>query len=647
MCGLAGYLSRKGVPPDYTLLEALFAPIRARGPDDEGLCFISRPAAQVRELHTPRSVARFRAVLPSYRDERAAVPHDLAILHTRYAVMDASDAAHQPWLDSAGDVVLAFQGEIFNYVELRRELESSGVRFRTASDTEVLAAAYRSWGYETWPRLNGFWAAAVFDVARRRFVLCRDRLGVAPLCLAQGSDRLYFGSSALGLAAALGSPPARGRVRGFIETGLKDFDEHTLFEGVRSLRPGTFLTFSADAASLSDATEERYWDAPTRRLTTRDLGLGEAATMLRETLASAVGYRLRGDLPVGFQLSGGLDSTAVTALASELTGAPLPTYTVSVPEQDEAPAARVIGARFGLNGTFLTDLWKGLPEDAVHFARLMEEPLQAPSAYAHHAMCWRMKQDGFGVTLSGSGGDEVLAGYEWDFWPEARKLLVAQGLHRDALWQEMVFRYGSWRRVRGRLGGWAERAGRWSRHLGRAGSVALERPVGAPANGDAPLDGIALAPAVLLRYESLDYDARRRHHLSVAHLPYYLASNDRATLGIPLEHRQPFLDHRMVELGLSMPPSYLFHKGWTKYVLRKAMEPLVPSQILWQRDKLGFPFPVRRVMREGRAVFAAAARRTAQEGFADQRPRYEELLERDPLRLWRACSVGLWLMARD
>jgi asparagine synthase (glutamine-hydrolysing) len=210
-----------------------------------------------------------------------------------------------------------------------------------------------------------------------------------------------------------------------------------------------------------------------------------------------------------------------------------------------------------------------------------------------------------------------------------------------------MFRYGSWRRVGGRINGWAERAGRWSRRFGRAGFLFRGSSAGTPANVEAARDGVDMARALLLRYQGLDYDARRRHHLSVAHLPYYLASNDRATLGIPLEHRQPFLDHRVVELGLSLPPAYLFHKGWTKYVLRKAMEPLLPAEILWQREKLGFPFPVRRVLREGRAVFAAAAERTAHEGLVDERPAYDDLLERDPRWLWRACSVGLWLMARD
>jgi asparagine synthase (glutamine-hydrolysing) len=306
-----------------------------------------------------------------------------------------------------------------------------------------------------------------------------------------------------------------------------------------------------------------------------------------------------------------------------------------------------MGARFGLDVTILHELWKGLPEKAVDFARLMEEPLQAPSAYAHHAMCMRMKQDGFGVTLSGSGGDEVLAGYELDFWPPARRLLLAEGFHRQALWQELLFRYGSWRRVSDRVRHWRARAGRWSaRQFGSARTLVSGVATDAVANG-ASLDGAESARALLRGYHTLDYDGRRRYHLCVAHLPYYLASNDRATLGIPLEHRQPFLDHRVVELGLSLPPSYLFHNGWTKYVLRKAMEPLLPPEILWKREKLGFPFPVRRVLREGRSLFAAAAERVAQEGFMDEQPAYEELLGRDPLGLWRTSSVGLWLMARE
>jgi asparagine synthase (glutamine-hydrolysing) len=552
----------------------LFAPIRHRGPDDEGLCLIARGAADVRALHTERSVPRYRERLPSFRDPDAWTSHDLALLHTRYAVMDLSADAHQPFVSAEGDLVVAFQGEVFNYIELRDELEALGFRFRTASDTEVLANAYRAWEDDAWPRLNGFWSAAVFHGPSRRFVLCRDRLGVAPLHLIETPDALFFGSSALGLATLTreGARWNTPRVRDFIETGLRDFDEQTLFERVVSLRPGTFLSFEVGAASLDEAVEVRWWEVPSARLSPADLSLSEAATQLRDALASAVQYRLRAGRSVAFQLSGGLDSTSVVALAAALRPDRLPTYTVSIPEQDEEPLARTMESRFSLDRTVLRGLERGLAEELPRFARLMEEPVQAPSAYAHHVMCRRMKADGFGVTLSGSGGDEALAGYEWDFWPPARTLLWNEGMRLDALVHQMVIRYGDRRRAARSVGEWVRWAGRLPARLlrlaaanGDGRSTRLTRLATPPADA-------STAEALLRRYATLDYDARRRFHLRNAHLPYYLASNDRATLGIPLEHRQPFLDHRVVELGLRMPPGYLFRHGWSKYVLRTAME---------------------------------------------------------------------------
>src|SRR5688572_23443684 len=146
MCGLAGYLTRAPIAPNPALLEALFDTIRPRGPDDEGLCLISRGRPQVVALHTERSVPHFQAQLPNHRDRQAWIPHDLAVLHTRYSVMDLSDAGHQPFASSDGGVWVAFQGEIFNYLELRQELEASGIGFRTSTDTEVLANAYQAWG---------------------------------------------------------------------------------------------------------------------------------------------------------------------------------------------------------------------------------------------------------------------------------------------------------------------------------------------------------------------------------------------------------------------------------------------------------------------------------------------------------------------
>jgi asparagine synthase (glutamine-hydrolysing) len=639
MCGVAGYLTAAPRPAEPGRLEAMLEPIRRRGPDDEGLCLVSRRERVVRHLHTDRSVAAWRGATPHLGEARGEL-HDLALLHARYAVIDLTDEAHQPFSLAGGDIVVAFQGEIFNYVELRHELEARGGRFHTASDTEVLARAYHTWGDEAWERLNGLWAAALYDVRAGRLVLCRDRLGIAPLHLAESAEGVFFGSSALGVArACFGSArPAIDQVSDFLETGLRNVDERTLLDGVRSLPPGTFLSLPLAAGALADASLVRYWDLPGHRLGVDDLSIDEASARLRDLLSSAVEYRLRADLDIAFQLSGGLDSTTIVALAAALRDEPLSTYTVSVPEEDEEPLARTMEKRFRLSRRTLDSGEAAFGRVAAGFARLMEEPLQAPGAYGHHHMCRVMAGDGFGVTLSGSGGDEVLAGYEWDFWPAARRLLWREGRALQAEVYHAVLRFGSPARALGTLGDWARRAGSFAdRRPPVDGSDDLSRP-----------DDPSHAGELQRTYPTLPFDARCRFHLRVADLPYYLASNDRATLGIPLEHRQPFLDHRVVELGLRMPVAYLFRRGWTKYVLRRAMEPLLPPEILWRRKKTGFPFPAARLLERSRAELEPAVRRTDEGGFSPEPATdYEGLLRSDPLRLWRKCSVGLWLDVLD
>lgn len=641
MCGVAGYAGSGLLPPDADRLERMLAPIRGRGPDGEGVCLIAGAEGRVRSYRTDRSPVAC-AALPHLRDSTAAFTHDVALAHTRYAIMDRSDDSHQPWVAPGDDVVVAFQGEIYNYLELRDELAARGHDFRTASDTEVLCLAYREWGDDAWPRLNGFWAAAVYDARNRRLVLCRDRLGIAPLYLSRTEDALLFGSSPLALAAQRpgGARPRWPRVRDFVETGLRDFDERTLLDGVEALAPGTLRRIDFRGAEPLPAPAERYWALPAERLTERDLSLDEAARRVRDTLAGAVELRLRADRPVAFQLSGGLDSTSVIAAASLVRPGPLPTFTVSVPEEDEEPYAATMARRFRLERTVLADLERGMLDDPPSLARLLAEPVQAPSALAHHLMCRRMKEAGFGVTLSGSGGDEALAGYEWDFWPAAKRVLRADGHRLQAMAYQLALEAGSPGRAvasaRRRLG----RLVRGGRAV-RAGADGPE-PAAHGATHDAP--GAGAARACLARFETLGYDARRAHHLRVAHLPYYLASNDRATLGIPLEHRQPFLDHRLVELGLRLPPSYLFRRGWTKYVLRRAMAGVLPREIVWRRDKVGFPFPLGRLVARDRPVLEAAYARWAREPHADAADvSFEALLASDPRRLWRSCSVGLWL----
>lgn len=639
MCGLVGYVLERERPADPDRLREMLRLVRHRGPDGEGVLLTSRAGAADVHLHTDRSPAPVRA-RTRHLASAGGTAHDIAIAHTRYAVVDRSPDAHQPWCTPDGHVSVAFQGEVFNHPELRRALESRGVAFRTGSDTEVLAQAFAHWGHECWGRFNGFWAAAVVDAGRRELVLSRDRLGIAPLYVAQEPGRLWFSSSSFALASLVSRPRAldRARTAGFVETGLRDFDERTLFEGVHAFPPGAVLRLAAGRTGLGPPGPQRFWELPDARETC-DASLEESAARLRDLLESAVRMRLRGDRPVGFQLSGGLDSAAVVALASGLGSEEVPTYTVSVPEDDEEPLAATMDRLHPLARTVVRGREERLVDELATFTRLMDEPVQAPGAWANHDLCRRMGDDGFGVVLTGSGGDEVLAGYEWDFWPAARREMRRRGRPLDVLRYDVALRYGTPDRARSSIGDWA----RWVRGLPRrlAGPLAAGRDETGGEEGcvDMACDARRLASI----YPTLGWAERRRHHFRRTHLPYYLASNDHATLGIPVEHRQPFLDHRVVEFGLSLPPEHLFHRGWTKYVLRMAMRDLIPDEILWRRKKTGFPFPLRRFLLNHVAELAPLAGRWERWLEAEEATSFQAAAKSDPGRAWRAAAVGAWM----
>ncbi len=632
MCGIAGYVLRAPVAHGQ-LAERLLGPIRLRGPDDEGACIIADDRAVAHR--TPRSIAAVgdRPLLAG-----TLLPHTRALLHTRYAIIDLSPGGHQPFASGDGVLQLVFNGEVFNYVELREELERQGARFRTATDTEVILKGYRAWGDGVWNRLNGFWAVALYDGRTGALVLSRDRLGVSPLYYRETPQGFFF-ASAIRSLTELGGEPARidvDRVRGFIDTSIKDFDDATTFGEIRSVPPATSVTLARDVYRVSDAVVASYWSLPAGRLGTADLSFEEAVRRLRDALFSAVELRLRADVPVAFELSGGMDSSSIVAIAALLRGRDVRTYTIRVPEADEEPYARAMTTRYPIDYHVLDRPEAGFFDDVRSFTRLMEEPYHSPNIYTHFQMRSAMKREGVAVVLAGAGGDEVLAGYESDFWPTARRDLKRDGCRVQALRYELLRRTASASRMRGAAQDayWAVR-----RQLFRT----AKRMGGRNLLPAAERRNMSSAEAMQKAYGALGFHEQSLYHVRRALLPYYMRSNDHFTMAIPLEHRFPLLDYRVVEIGLQMPAAYLFRDGWTKYALRRAMEPYLPSEIVWRRDKMGFPFPYQRFLRENRSRLQPTLGALGRVGLGGAADRYDGLISANPTRLWRMCSTALWL----
>jgi len=570
--------------------------------------------------------------------------HDLALIHTRYSIIDLTSGGHQPFVSSDGSVVLIFNGEIYNFHELRGELSNLGATFRTSSDTEVLVQGYQIWRHQIWSKLNGFWAVALYDFNTRSFSLSRDRFGVAPLYYRETTDGLYFASSIQSLVDIEPGTVTvdEDKVIGFVQTSLKDFDNCTFYHQVKSIPPGSVVTLNQETCRVEDSKRLQYWYFPSSRLTPNDLSFSDAVIRYRDTFFDAVKIRLRADVKVAFELSGGLDSSSIVAAAASLGRTDITTFTIQVPEANEEPYARSILEKYpGIDYRVLSDTEDSFLSESQSFARIMEEPFHSPNIYTHFKMRQKMKNEGVSAVLSGAGGDEVLAGYEGEFWPQAVVELRKNGGVWQSEWHELVRDYylGG---AKGLIYGRSRRVSRFIKGLIRRPNPPSPHAVG-PLGPDSN-QHLTDAETYRQRYPQLSFHQQTMFHFTVGLIPYYLRSNDHFTMAIPLEHRFPFFDYRMVELGLQMPVGYLFKNGWTKYILRKAMEPYLPKNIVWRKTKMGFPFPYKKFLNQHRAQFEPMVSRLGNFWVRNNEGTdYDVILNKSPHKLWRLCSTALWL----
>jgi len=385
MCGIAGLLlhGRAGGPDDDRRVRAALARLRHRGPDDEGICASS----------------------------------GLVLGHRRLSILDLSPAGHQPMATGDERFVCSLNGEIYNYLELRAELTSLGHAFRTGTDTEVLLAAFAAWGTDAIARFRGQFAVAIWDTARQRLVLARDRVGEKPLHYWRSGDRFAFASEIKALLELVPDRPTL--VPDAIATYLHYqfvIEPDTLLDGVRKLPAGTFLEI--DAGSWN-AQPVRYWtltDVPPIAPGTGATSAKAAAIdHMRGALDEAVELTLRSDAPVGVTLSGGLDSGLIAAMASRKRK-DLTAFTVGYPGRrdfDERHAARGLASSLGIPWHSAELSTSAVVTDFPRMVEMLDEPIADTAAYGHYSVAKLAADHGIKVLLTGIGGDELFFGYGW------------------------------------------------------------------------------------------------------------------------------------------------------------------------------------------------------------------------------------------
>ena len=503
--------------------------------------------------------------------------------HRRLAIVDLSDAGLQPMQTPDGRLSVTYNGEIYNYLELRRELEDLGCSFRTATDTEVLLAAYLHWGARCVDRFNGMWAFAIHDAHARTVFCSRDRFGVKPFYFARLHGRIAFGSEIRQILPMLSAVRADRRVlEEFLFLGIDEPPVRTFFEGVEKLPGGHSLTINLDRGTVHVRREYEIARRPELARRTPE----ECVAAYGECLEQAVKLRLRADVPVGTCLSGGLDSSAVASLASapyrRAHGDRFHAITAVSEEawNDETPYARAVAESTGLDWITVRPTYEDFAGTLEDVVRTQEEPFGGPSICMQWFVMRTARERGIQVMLDGQGGDETLLGY--------RRYFAAFMLQQ---WRNKGF----WSTVRAILACHREGA-----QLGTLGILANMLIQGSPSAAYLKCRlrsrWMKKPPAMPehLRAEAAamrNLDEIQRFDIERANLPALLRFEDKNSMRFAVETRLPFLDWRSVETALAIPAEAKFHRGWTKLLLRKAMANRLPQEVVWRRWKIGFEAP--------------------------------------------------------
>jgi asparagine synthase (glutamine-hydrolysing) len=626
---VCGIFFSVGFPPDPAHIDV----VAYRGPDGRGWRVFESPAGPV------------------------------ALGHRRLSIIDLDDRALQPMASDDGRLWLTYNGEIYNYIELREELKAAGVSFRTESDSEVLLKAYTHWGARALDRLVGMFAFVIWDDQKKKLFVARDHFGIKPVVYYASPRGLAVGSE---IKQLIDLPGFSRRINidrsyNFLESGVSDHLPSTLFSDAFNLAPGRYLELDLNTWRLGDALPIReYWRLPDPA--GEHVEESDAAEQFRSLFLDSIRLQMRSDVRVGSCLSGGLDSSSVVAAqaASWPPGAEEKLSTVSAvfPGHliDETPFIDAVIEKTGATSSRVTIDPHSVFSDAEAIVRAQGEPYGSTSIHAQYHVFRRARELGIKVMLDGQGADELLGGYHGCFHyhyarliRQARIVELLETLAQRKTWHGLGYRE-QLATVTQRLPPALRAFFQPSR---QTASSLSSWTANAPLSSQRSSEGGALAQA--LAHEGLASPRSLGDYCLVltrlTSLPMLLRYEDRSSMAHSIEARVPFLDHRLVEFALRLGNQHKIVGGDTKRVLRRAMSGLLPQEIQNRRDKIGFATPEE-------AWFKGPLRKQVEAGVEETLEQYPEFFDRDATRvfarqmldserpfdfsLWRIVIFGIW-----
>jgi len=593
MCGIAGIVRKYGEVAERPMIEAMTSAVAHRGPDGSGI-FIDK---------------------------------NLALGHRRLSIIDLSENSAQPMF--FGDkYVIVFNGEIYNYVELRNELKILGYTFKTTGDTEVILAAYDFWKENCVTHFNGMWAFCIYDKTADKLFCSRDRFGVKPFYYSTYDGFFKFGSEIRQLFSA-GLPRIVNKkvLSDYLVLGLEEYNEETFFQHILKLNPGHNMFVDLKSGAISIA---KYYTIKIDSAIS-SLSLEDASDLYLKELTRSVSYRLRSDVKVGTCLSGGLDSSAVAALASELyhqnsTGRFTAITAASVdPTNDEKHFAAQVVKQFDLSWATTTPTKDDFINSMDEVILTQEEPFGSPSIFMQYFVMQKAQEAGCPVLLDGQGGDESLIGYQRYYPSYINSLPISE-----------------------RLGGIfksSANSGLTAVHLMKSylyftnAEVRIRRQLNRTNFLNSSFSSLINRDLVRSMAESYkDIRELQKIEITATQLPHLLKYEDKNSMHFSIETRLPFLDYRLLETSLSLNNHFKVRDGFTKYILRHATKHILPSSIGWRKNKIGFEAPSAVWLSDSEAMMKTIRSSSILNSISGKIPD----LSNDRILLWKMYNVAKW-----
>jgi len=582
MCGIAGILNLNREKIDVEFLTEITELVKHRGPDGMGMVLISSQFIN----NGPKPI-EFRTHDGFREANRDLSNYNIGLGHRRLSIIDLSDKGHQPMGNEDGSLWIVHNGEIYNYIEIRRELISRGYKFKSNTDTEVILNSYKEWGIDCLNKFNGMWAFAILDYRKKILFCSRDRFGIKPFYYFLNNDVFIFASEIKQILEyeKYEKKPNDKLIYDFLVIGLEDHTNETFFENIYQLKGGEYAILDLQTKKFN---KEKFYDLD--KIREIDCDESYYYERFRDLFFDSVNIRLRSDVPVGSCLSGGLDSSAIVCTVSEIfkskgNGNLLETFTACWEDEkiDERKYSEEVVTHTGANGNNIFPSPEELQEDLSRLIWHQEEPFGSLSIFAQWSVMKAARKRGIPVLLDGQGGDEVFLGYEryyaWFFMELLRQLKfrkfieeVKKGSENSRLnLLEIIqyYLYFNFNKVR---------------------ALRLRYNVKKYMNKDFIRNYDLLSQLNVFKKAKSAFDLQRIE-IQETQLSHLLKYADRNSMAFSIETRLPFLDYRLVEFALSVPTEHKIRNGWTKNIIRKGMKGIIPDSIRKRKNKIGFEVP--------------------------------------------------------